>query len=166
MPHTRNITIASAGTAGVRVTFCSTAYSGTFTCTSYPVFSQATTGGTASYAANSPLRQLSPPGGLVAANNPTVSYSQTSGTALITFNYGNTFNGTLPEYASGGSPRRYRYIMHTSGHTPATAYSASVSASTAVVVVGSVEVRVASTASASFLTVCSDQIEGSVGGGL
>lgn len=166
MSYQRNLSIASAGTAGVRVTFCSTSYSGAFSCTSYPVFSQQTTDGTSAYAANSPLRQLSPAGSYAAANNPSVSYSSTTGTALVTFTYGNTYSDTLQEYEAGGSPRRYRYILHTSGHTPATAYTSLVSASTAVVMFGSVDVRVASTASASFISVCSDTLEGSTGGGL
>lgn len=166
MAYQRNISIASAGTAGVRVTFCSTSYTGSFSCTSYPVFSQQTTDGTSSYAANSPLKQLSPAGSYASANNPAVSYSSGTGTALVTFTYGNTYSDTLQEYEASGSPRRYRYILHTSGHTPATAYAASVSASTAVVMFGSVDVRVASTASASFISVCSDTLEGSVGGGL
>lgn len=166
MPYQRNLSIASAGTAGVRVTFCSTSYSGTFSCTSYPVFSQTTTEGTNRYAVNSALKQLSPAGSYAAANNPSVSYSSTTGTALVTFTYGNTYSDTLQEYEAGGSPRRYRYILHTSGHTPATAYTSLVSASTAVVMFGSVDVRVASTASASFISVCSDTLEGTVGGGL
>ena len=166
MAYQRNISIASAGTAGVRVTFCSTSYSGSFSCTSYPVFSSSTTDGTSFYAANTPLKQLSPAGSFRAANNPAVSFSSASGTALVTFPYGTSFSSTLQEYQSGGSPRRYRYILHTSGHTPATAYSASVSASTAVVMFGSVDVRVVSTAANSFISVCSDAVEGSAGGGL
>jgi hypothetical protein len=148
MAYQRNISIASAETAGIRVTFCSTAYSGSFSCTSYPVFSAATTDGTSFYAANTPLKQLSPAGSFRAANTPAASFSSTS-----------------QEYESGGSPRRYKYILHTSGHTPATAYSVSVSASTAVVMFGSVDVRVASTASASFVSVCADAIEGGAAGG-
>ena len=166
MAYQRNISIASAGTAGVRVTFCSTSYSGSFSCTSYPVFSSSTTDGTSFYAANTPLKQLSPAGSFRAANNPAVSFSSASGTALVTFPYGASFSSTLQEYQSGGSPRRYRYILHTSGHTPATAYSASVSASTAVVMFGSVDVRVVSAAADSFISVCSDAVEGSAGGGL
>lgn len=166
MAYQRNISITSAGTAGVRVTFCSTSYTGSFSCTSYPVFSQSTTDGTSHYAANTPLKQLVPAGTFAAANNPAVSFNSTSGTALITFPYGTSFSSTLQEYDSGGSPRRYRYILHTSAHTPATAYAASVSASTAVVMFGTVDVRVPITASASFVSVCSDSIEGSAGGGL
>ena len=166
MAYQRNISIASASTAGVRVTFCSTSYSGSFSCTSYPVFSSSTTDGTSFYAANTPLKQLSPAGSFQAANSPAVSFSSASGTALVTFPYGTSFSSTLQEYQSGGSPRRYRYILHTSGHTPATAYSASVSASTAVVMFGSIDVRVVSTAADSFISVCSDVIEGGAGGGL
>ena len=165
MAYQRNISIASAATAGVRVTFCSTSYSGSFSCTSYPVFSSSTTDGTSFYAANTPLKQLSPAGSFQAANNPAVSFSSASGTALVTFPYGTSFSSTTQEYESGGSPRRYRYILHTSGHTPATAYSASVSASTAVVMFGSVDVRVVSTAADSFISVCSDAIEGGAAGG-
>ena len=166
MAHERNISITSAGTAGVRLTFCATSYTGAFTCTSYPVFSRATTDGTSYYAANTPLKQLSPAGSFASSNRPAVSYNQASGTALITFGYGTAFSSVLQEYESGASPRRYRYILHTSGHTPATAYTSSVSASTAVVAFGAVDVQVASTASASFISVCSDAVEGSAGGGL
>lgn len=166
MAYQRNISINARSTAGVRVTFCSTAYTGSFSCTSYPVFSQATTDGTSFYAANTPLKQLSPAGSFASSNSPTVSYSQASGTALVTFSYGPSFSDASAEYESGGSPRRYRYILHTSGHTPATAYSASVTSGTAVVLYGSVDVRVANTASASFLTVCADSVEGGVGGTL
>lgn len=166
MAHERNIAISAAGTAGVRLTFCSTAYTGSYSCTSYPVFSFATTDGTNRYSANSPLKQLYPAGSYSSANNPSVAFSTASGTALITFAYGSTFSDATPEYSSGGVPRRYRYILHRSGHTPATAYSAAVTAGTAVVAYGSVDMRVVSTASQSFATVCASSVEGSVSGGL
>ena len=165
MATERNISVVAAGTAGVRVTLCSTAYTGSFSCTSYPVFSSSTTGGTAFYAVNSPLRQ--PLGGsVVSATNPTVSYDAPTGTALITFAYGSSFSDSSAEYETAASPRRYRYVLHSSGHTPATAYSSAVTASTAVVLFGSVDMRVVSTASASFLSVCDSSVEGSAGGGL
>ena len=165
MSTERNISIVSAGTAGVRVTFGSTTYTGSFSCTSYPVFSSSTTGGTSFYAIDSPLRQpLS--GSIVSANNPTVAYNFTTATALITFTYGSSFIGSAAEYESGASPRRYRYILHSSGHTPATAYSSVVTSGTAVVLFGSVDMRVVSTAAASFLSVRDSIAEGSVGGGL
>lgn len=166
MAHERNISITSAGTAGVRLTFCTTSYTGSFSCTSYPVFSSATTDGTSYYAANTPLKQLSPAGSFAAANSPAVSYSQASGTALITFGYGTAFSSVLQEYESGASPRRYRYILHTSGHTPATAYASSVSASTAVVAFGSVNLQISGTTTTPVISVCSDAVEGSAGGGL
>ena len=143
MTTERNISIVSAGTAGVRVTFGSTTYTGSFSCTSYPVFSSSTTGGTAFYAINAPLRQPLN-GSIVSANNPTVAYNSTAATALITFTYGSSFSDSAAEYASAASPRRYRYILHSSGHTPATAYSSVVTSGTAVVLFGSVDMRVVS----------------------
>ena len=165
MSTERNISIVSAGTAGIRITLCSTAYTGSFSCTSYPVFSSSTTGGTSFYAIDSPLRQpLS--GSIVSANNPTVAYNFTTATALITFTYGSSFSGSAAEYESGASPRRYRYILHSSGHTPATAYSSAVTSGTAVTLFGSVDMRVVATAATPFITVLTAVPEGSVGGGL
>lgn len=165
MSTERNISIVSAGTAGVRVTFGSTTYTGSFSCTSYPVFSSSTTGGTSFYAINSPLRQPLN-GSILSANNPTVAYNSTAATALITFAYGSSFSDSAAEYESGASPRRYRYILHSSGHTPATAYSSVVTSGTAVVLFGSVDMRVVSTAATPFATVLNAVPEGSVGGGL
>ena len=165
MTTERNISIVSAGTAGVRVTFGSTTYTGSFSCTSYPVFSSSTTGGTAFYAINAPLRQPLN-GSIVSANNPTVAYNSTAATALITFTYGSSFSDSAAEYASAASPRRYRYILHSSGHTPATAYSSVVTSGTAVVLFGSVDMRVVATAATPFATVLNAVPEGSVGGGL
>lgn len=165
MSTERNISIVSAGTAGVRVTFGSTTYTGSFSCTSYPVFSSSTTGGTSFYAINSPLRQPLN-GSIVSANNPTVAYNFTTATALITFAYGSSFSDSAAEYESGASPRRYRYILHSAGHTPATAYSSVVTSGTAVVLFGSVDMRVVATAATSFVTVLNAVPEGSVGGGL
>ena len=165
MSTQRNISIVSAGTAGVRVTFCSTSFTGSFSCTSYPVFSSSTTGGTSFYAIDSPLRQPIN-GSVVSANNPTVAYNFTTATALITFTYGSSFSDSAAEYESAASPRRYRYILHSSGHTPATAFSSAVTSGTAVVLFGSVDMRVVSTAATPFITVCNAAAEGSVGGGL
>jgi hypothetical protein len=165
MSTERNISIVSAGTAGVRVTFGSTTYTGSFSCTSYPVFSSSTTGGTSFYAIGSPLRQPLN-GSVLSANSPTVAYNSTAATALITFAYGSSFSDSAAEYESGASPRRYRYILHSSGHTPATAYSSAVTAGTAVVLFGSVDMRVVATAATPFATVLDAVTEGSVGGGL
>jgi hypothetical protein len=165
MSTQRNISIVSAGTAGVRVTFGSTTYTGSFSCTSYPVFSSSTTGGTSFYAIDSPLRQPIN-GSIVSANNPTVAYNFTTATALITFAYGSSFSDSAAEYESAASPRRYRYILHSSGHTPATAFSSAVTSGTAVVLFGSVDMRVVSTAATPFITVLDAAAEGSAGGGL
>jgi hypothetical protein len=165
MSTQRNISIVSAGTAGVRVTFGSTTYTGSFSCTSYPVFSSSTTGGTSFYAIDSPLRQPIN-GSIVSANNPTVAYNFTTATALITFAYGSSFSDSAAEYESAASPRRYRYILHSSGHTPATAFSSVVTSGTAVVLFGSVDMRVVSTAATPFITVLDAAAEGSAGGGL
>lgn len=151
---TQNVLITARRTAGVAITLCS-ANTNTFACTAYPVFSSATTDGTAFYAAGAPLKQLSPAGSYVAANNPTVAYNATTGTALITFTYGQTYNPALDEFRSGATPRRYRYIMHLSGHTPATAFSNAVTASTAVLLSGTVSVSVPATAASSTITICS-----------
>jgi hypothetical protein len=165
MSTERNISIVSAGTAGVRVTFGSTTYTGSFSCTSYPVFSSSTTGGTSFYAIDSPLRQPIN-GSVVSANNPTVAYNFTTATALITFAYGSSFSDSAAEYELAASPRRYRYILHSSGHTPATAFSSAVTSGTAVVLFGSVDMRVVSTAATPFITVLDAAAEGSAGGGL
>jgi hypothetical protein len=165
MSTQRNISIVSAGTAGVRVTFGSTTYTGSFSCTSYPVFSSSTTGGTSFYAIDSPLRQPIN-GSILSANNPAVSYNSSAATALVTFTYGSSFSDSAAEYESGASPRRYRYILHSSGHTPATAFSSVVTSGTAVVLFGSVDMRVVSTAATPFITVLDAAAEGSAGGGL
>ena len=165
MSTQRNISIVSAGTAGVRVTFGSTTYTGSFSCTSYPVFSSSTTGGTSFYAIDSPLRQPIN-GSILSANNPAVSYNSSAATALVTFTYGSSFSDSAAEYESGASPRRYRYILHSSGHTPATAFSSVVTSGTAVVLFGSVDMRVVSTAATPFIAVLDAAAEGSVGGGL
>lgn len=151
---TQNVIISARRTAGVHLTLCS-ANTNTFACTSYPVFSGSTTDGTSHYAANTPLKQLAPTGSFIAANNPAVTYSAASGTALITFTYGQTFSPDTDEYTAGATPRRYRYIMHLSGHTPATAYSDAVTASTAVLLSGTVSVFVPATAASSSITICS-----------
>jgi len=165
MTTERNISIVSAGTAGVRVTFGTTTFTGSFSCTSYPVFSSRTTGGTSFYAVDSPLRQPLN-GSILSANNPVVLYDSTAATALLTFTYGSSFSDSAAEYAAAASPRRYRYILHSSGHTPVTAYSSAVTSGTAVVVFGSVDMRVVSTAATPFIEVLDAAAEGSVGGGL
>ncbi len=51
--------------------------------------------------------------------------------------------------------RRYQYIIHTSGHTPATAYSLAVTSSTAVLVSGRIDIAIAATAVQPGISVCS-----------
>lgn len=154
---TQNVSISARRTAGVRITLCS-ASTHSFACTSYPVFSAGTTDGTAHYAAGTPLKQLSPAGSYAAANNPAVSYNATSGTGLITFTYGQTFDGSADEYAAGATPRRYRYILHLAGHTPATAFSSAVTASTAVLLSGTVSVYLPATAASSSISICTLEV--------
>jgi hypothetical protein len=153
---TQNVFIAARRTTGVRITLCAASTS-TFACTSYPVFSSGTTDGTVAYAANSPLKQLSPAGSYVAANSPAVTYA-TSGTGLITFTYGTTFQPSTQEHVQNATPRRYKYILHLASHTPATAWSASVTASTAVLVSGTVNVSVPATQVTSAISVCLTEV--------
>jgi len=153
---TQNVFIADRKTAGVRVTLCA-GNTSTFTCTSFPVFSLGTTDGTTTYAANSPLKQLSPAGSFAAANSPAFSYA-TNGTGLITFTYGTSFQNSPEEHVQNATPRRYKYILHLSSHTPATAWSSAVTASTAVLLSGTVNVAVPNTQVTSAIAVCSTEV--------
>lgn len=129
---------------------------GTFQCTSYPVFSIATHDGTTRYETDTPLRQLSPAGSVRTENFPSVSYHAASGTGTITFNYGLTFTNSPKEHEAGSTPRRYKYFLHLAGAPPGTAYSAAYTANSGMVLGGTINViEPTVTAVTSVVTVCS-----------
>jgi len=154
MPTIQDVRITSATTVRVIVSLC-TANTTTLAMTAYPVFSASTTYGTNTYKANTPLLRLSPSTATVAVSNPSVSTNTSAGAATATLTFGTSFDGSTVEWQSGGSVRRYQYIVHTSGHTPETAYSAAVTSSTAVLVSGRIDVAIAATVPQPGISVCS-----------
>lgn len=114
MAFFKKVDITSAATVTLTIEFC-TAVTGSWSCTSYPVFSQNVDHPTLGrYSANTPLKTISgspPSASTVAKNNPGVSL--TSGDIKVLFTYGGSFSESPNEY-SGGSPRRYFYLVHLS----------------------------------------------------
>lgn len=158
MPQaTRNITITAATNTEVVLTLC-VANTASLRLTAFPVFSGATSDGTTFYVTDRPLRRFTPTTSVVTAAtfNLTANTATTSHSATLTF--GGTFSSTPAEYVNGGSPRRYRYVVHLSGHTPATAYAALVTNSTAVVANGTIDVAIQATVAEPALTICGIQV--------
>lgn len=153
MPTIQDVRITSATNVRIIVSLC-TANTTTLAMTAYPVFSASTTYGNSTYRANTPLIQLSPSTATIAASNPSVSTNTSAGAATATLTFGTSFDGSTVEWQAGGSVRRYQYILHTSGHTPATAYSVAVTSSTAVLVSGKIDVAIAATVPQSAISVC------------
>jgi hypothetical protein len=153
----QNVFIAKRETTGVKVTFCAP-YTNTFVCTSWPVFSEGTTDGTTAYLANTTLKQLDPPGSYVLPNAPTFTYDQPSGTGVITFNYGLTFQPTPREYQAASNPRRYKYILALTGYSPGNEWAASHTAHSSVALHGQVDVYVGGTQVTSSISICSLQV--------
>lgn len=154
---TKNITITAATNTRVSLSLC-TANTASLRLTAFPVFSSATSDGTTFYSTDRPLRWFTPTTGVFTAT--TVSaVSNTAGdayTATITF--GQSFAATSVEHVQGATPRRYRYLVHLSSHTPATAYSAAVTSSTAVLVSGSITLAIAQTVPDPAISVCGVQV--------
>jgi hypothetical protein len=153
MPTIQDVRITSATNVRIIVSLC-TANTTTLAMTAYPVFSASTTYGNSTYRANTPLIRLSPSTATIAASNPSVSTNTSAGAATATLTFGTSFDGSTVEWQAGGSVRRYQYILHTSGHTPATAYSVAVTSSTAVLVSGKIDVAIAATVPQSAISVC------------
>lgn len=153
MPTIQDVRITSATNVRLIVSLC-TSNTTTLAMTAYPVFSASTTDGTTNYRANTPLLRLSPTTATVAAVNPSVSTNTSAGAATATLTFGPSFDGSTVEWQSGGSIRRYQYIVHTSGHTPATAYSVAVTSSTAVLVSGRIDLAIAATVPQPAISVC------------
>lgn len=153
MPTIQDVRITSATNVRLIVSLC-TANTTTLSMTAYPVFSASTTYGTNTYKANTPLLRLSPTTATVAASTPSVASDTAAGAATATLTFGPSFDGATIEWQAGGSVRRYQYIVHTSGHTPATAYSASVTSSTAVLVSGRIDLAIAATVPQPGISVC------------
>jgi hypothetical protein len=154
MPTVQDVRITSATNVSVIVSLC-TANTTTLSMSAYPVFSASTTYGTNSYRANTSLLRLYPSTATVAVSNPSVSTQTSAGAATATLTFGTSFDGSTVEWQAGGSVRRYQYIIHTSDHTPATAYSLAVTSSTAVLVSGRIDIAIAATAVQPGISVCS-----------
>jgi len=155
----QNVAITERRTTGIRVTLCA-ANTSTLICTSYPVFSEGTNDGTTTYAINSPLKQLSPAGSFASLNAPTFTYSAATRTGLLTFNYGLTFDPTIPEYQAASTPRRYKYILAVSGYSPSSSrWDPGHTASSMVVLHGQVDVFAPRTQVSSSITICALQVE-------
>lgn len=153
MPTIKDVRITSATNVSLIVSLCSSNTT-TLSMTAYPVFSANTTDGTTTYRANTPLIRLSPTTATVAAVNPTITSNTSAGAATATLTFGTSFDGSTVEWQAGGSVRRYQYIVHTSGHTPATAYSVAVTSSTAVLVSGRIDLAIAATVPQPGISVC------------
>lgn len=153
----KNFNITSTSNVVISFALCSP-NTNTFACTSFPVFSVATTDGTSRYDVDTPLRNLWPTTTYKAATSPAVSYHAASGTGTITFTYGSTYSLSGREYESSASPRRYRYLLHASFATLGTAYSAAYTAYAGVVLGGSINMLVASAAGTHAFSVCSVEV--------
>jgi hypothetical protein len=151
--ETRNFIISDTAARVLSFQLCS-ASTQSFSCTSYPVFSLSTTDGTSTYAVDTPLKQLSPPGPYVASNSPAVSFHGPSGTGTITFTYGSSFSVASEEWAASATPRMYRYFLHSSSYSPGTAYSAAITANANVVIGGSIGMLAVPVAPPTVATVC------------
>jgi hypothetical protein len=154
MAPIQNIRITSATQVRLNVSLCS-ANTTLLAMTAYPVFSASTTDGTSTYGANTPLLRLSPATATVAASTPSVSTSTSAGAATATLTFGTSFDAATNEWQSGGSARRYQYILHASSHTPATSYSAAVTSHTAVALSGQIDLAIAATSPTPAISVCS-----------
>lgn len=150
----RNFNIATRSAKVLTFELC-TPSTASFGCTSYPVFSGATTDGTARYQVDSPLKQLSPAGLFRTENFPAVVYNATSGTGTITFTYGVTFSNATEEYEAGSDPRRYKYFLHLAGASPGTAYSAAYTADANMILGGTINVLAAPVTASAVADVCS-----------
>lgn len=155
--ETKNINITKKSAKVLTFEFCSP-QTGTFSCTSFPVFSGATNDGTSFYDIDTPLKQLSPAGSYEMPNNPAVAYHAASGTGTITFNYGLTFSSSNEEYEAASDPRRYKYILHPSWFSPGTAFSASIMTNANVILGGSVNIFAAAATATSIISVCSIEV--------
>jgi hypothetical protein len=155
--ETRNFTIASKANKVLRFNLCSS-NTNTFTCTSFPVFAEGTNDGTTRYSIDTPLKQLSPAGSFRSANNPAVSYNSGSGTGTITFTYGSSFAADKLEYEASSQPRRYRYFLHVNSYNPGTAYSAAITASSLVILGGTVSMVAPAATASTVVTVCSVEV--------
>lgn len=150
----RNFNISTRSARVLTFEFC-TPSTASFGCTSYPVFSGATSDGTTRYEVDSPLKQLSPAGFFRTENFPAVVYDSGSGTGTITFNYGLTFSDTNKEYEAASDPRRYKYFLHPAGASPGTAYSASYTANANMVLGGTINIFAAPVTASAIVDVCS-----------
>lgn len=156
--ETRNFIIDNRTTKVLTFALCDPS-THTFSCKSYAVFSVATTDGTTDYAVDTSLRRLWPVGSYVTADSPVVSYSSASGTGTITFEYGKTFDADAPEWYATGSPRRYRYYLHTGLHMTTSAYSSSITADGSVIFGGAINMIQPRGYVISNPPVCSIQVE-------
>ena len=115
------VNIKSAAAATLTIEFC-TAVTGSWACTSYPVFSQNWDLGTAGYyTAGGPLQRVDPtPSSPLSSNAPALSLA--SGKISVSFTYGASFSESPAEYKNSGSPRKYFYIIHQSSLTVPSAW--------------------------------------------
>lgn len=149
----QDIRITSATTSRVIVSLC-TANTAALAMTAYPVFSASTADGTSVYRADTPLRILSPTTATIAASKPAVVTDTTAGAATATLTFGTSFDGASNEWQSGGTPRRYRYILHLAAHTPATSYASVVTSNTAVLMSGVITMAIPATTPEPAISIC------------
>jgi hypothetical protein len=149
----RNFAITAATDTQVVLTLCA-ANTATLRLTAFPVFSRQTSDGTTFYVTDRPLRRFTPTTSVVTASTFTMTSNTATTSHSATLNFGTTFSASPAEHVDGGSPRRYRYVVHLSGHTPATAYVSAVTNNTAVVANGSIDIAIQPTAAAPAITVC------------
>lgn len=154
---TRNITITAATSRQVTLTLC-TANTATLSLTAYPVFSASTSDGTSYYTADSPLRWFTPTTGAFTATTLAATANTAGNGHTATLTFGQAFSLTPDEYVSGATPRRYRYVVHVSSHTPATAYSSAVTSSTAVLLSGTITMAISATTPEPAISICDVQV--------
>lgn len=154
---TRNIAITAATSKQVTLTLC-TANTAALSLTAYPVFSSATSDGTTFYSADRPLRWFTPSTGVFTAATLAATANTAGDGHTVTLTFGQAFAATSVEHVAGATPRRYRYIVHLSSLTPATAYSSAVTSSTAVLLSGTINVAVAPTTPAPAISICDVQV--------
>lgn len=154
---TQNITITATTSTRISLSLY-TANTSTLSLTAYPVFSSATSDGTTFYSADRPLRWFTPTTGVFTATTLAATANTAGDAHTATLTFGQAFASTSVEYVAGATPRRYRYIVHASSHTPATAYSSAVTSSTAVLLSGSITMAVQATTPEPAISIRSVQV--------
>jgi len=154
---TQNITITAATSTRLTLSLC-TANTAALQLTAYPVFSAATSDGTTFYSADRPLRWFEPSTGVFTATSLATVANTANDAHTATLTFGQGFAPTSVEHVQGATPRRYRYLVHLSSHTPATAYSSAVTSSTAVLLSGTINLAIKATVPDPAINICGVQV--------